>query len=53
MNTLQIPLRAKLTSPRDNYRLYMRTLFARLRHRPENGFLLDTPQPKLPRQFRA
>lgn len=44
---LHIPLRARLTTPRENTSLSWRQIFALMRI-PEGLGLLDTQQPKLP-----
>lgn len=46
--TLQIPLRARLTTPQQNTALAWRQIFALMRL-PEGMGLLDHPLPKLPK----
>lgn len=48
---LQIPLRAKLTTPHQNSRLNWRRIMA-LMQMPRGAYLLDTPVTKLPKFLR-
>jgi hypothetical protein len=46
--TITVPTRARLVSEADVRKLHERLEWARRTFRPEEGFLTDAPQPKLP-----